>query len=611
MRGTLHWDVLGLYARRPRRAAGRRARAARVDSVGRRLVGASTSASSTAPAGSSQNPVHYRDARRAAAVDGVLATRARARALRAHRHPDACRSTRSSSSPRWRPRATRRWRRRDAAADPRPRSLLALRERARPSSRTRRRRSASTPRAAAGRPTSSSGSTCRRGSSPRSSTRHGARPLAPSVAEETRLGGARVVAVATHDTGSAVAAHAAPASPAPPSSASAPGRSSASRSTEPLIGDATFAANLTNEGGVGGTFRAAAQRHRALAAARVPARLGRARAASYSFDELVALARDCAAAAVARRPERPVVRRARATCRRAIADVLRATGQPEPADAGAVARCILESLALKHARDDRPARRGHRRARSTELHVVGGGARNELLCRWTAERRRAARCSPGPAEATLVGNLLVQAIALGELGSLAEAREVVRRSFAPTTLRARADCRLARGARALRRARRAAGAGGARVSEAGRRPRRHPRARATAGTTPPRRASTPLDGARLPLEPARRRPRAREPGRRQHVGEGDARRPRRPRGARALGEGLGHRPRDDHRRRLRRRSASTSCCRCASGTRWTTRRWSTTCSAAPLGPTSRGRRSRRCCTRSCRRRTSTTRTPTP
>ena len=57
--------------------------------------------------------------------------------------------------------------------------------------------------------------------------------------------------------------------------------------------------------------------------------------------------------------------------------------------------------------------------------------RNEPLCRWTA----AAAALPvlaGPEEATVIGNLLVQAIALGEIGSVSEARDVVRASFAPT-----------------------------------------------------------------------------------------------------------------------------------------------------------------------------------
>src|SRR5207248_8749710 len=52
-----------------------------------------------------------------------------------------------------------------------------------------------------------------------------------------------------------------------------------------------------------------------------------------------------------------------------------------------------------------------------EIHVVGGGANNELLCRWTAEAAGRSVLA-GPAEATLFGNLLVQAMALGEISSL-------------------------------------------------------------------------------------------------------------------------------------------------------------------------------------------------
>jgi rhamnulokinase len=114
-----------------------------------------------------------------------------------------------------------------------------------------------------------------------------------------------------------------------------------------------------------------------------------------------------------------------------IAGYCDSTAQPRPEDEGAVVRCILESLALKHAEtvDVLAAVTGRE---LTELHVGGGGANNDLLCEWTA----AAAGRPviaGPVEATLVGNLLVQATALGELSSLADAREVVRRSFALTT----------------------------------------------------------------------------------------------------------------------------------------------------------------------------------
>ena len=63
--------------------------------------------------------------------------------------------------------------------------------------------------------------------------------------------------------------------------------------------------------------------------------------------------------------------------------------------------------------------------------VVGGGARNEQLCRWTAQASGLPVLA-GPEEATLVGNLLVQAMALGELESLEDVRAVVRASFVPT-----------------------------------------------------------------------------------------------------------------------------------------------------------------------------------
>ena len=95
------------------------------------------------------------------------------------------------------------------------------------------------------------------------------------------------------------------------------------------------------------------------------------------------------------------------------------------------------------------------------------------------------------------------------------------------------------------------------MSEIDRRPSRHRALPPTSGT---RAAAAGLEHARrarLPLEPARGRPRARQPGRRQHVGKGHRRRPRGPRDARPLGQGLGHRPGDDHAARASRLSAWT------------------------------------------------------
>jgi rhamnulokinase len=62
------------------------------------------------------------------------------------------------------------------------------------------------------------------------------------------------------------------------------------------------------------------------------------------------------------------------------------------------------------------------------IHVVGGGSQNALLCQLTADACNRPVLA-GPVEATAIGNLLVQAIGLGVLDTLADAREVVRRSF--------------------------------------------------------------------------------------------------------------------------------------------------------------------------------------
>jgi rhamnulokinase len=62
------------------------------------------------------------------------------------------------------------------------------------------------------------------------------------------------------------------------------------------------------------------------------------------------------------------------------------------------------------------------------IHIVGGGCQNELLCQLTADACNRLVLA-GPVEATAIGNIIVQAIGLGLLGSLAEGREVVRRSF--------------------------------------------------------------------------------------------------------------------------------------------------------------------------------------
>jgi rhamnulokinase len=66
------------------------------------------------------------------------------------------------------------------------------------------------------------------------------------------------------------------------------------------------------------------------------------------------------------------------------------------------------------------------------IHIVGGGCQNQLLCQLAADATQRVVLA-GPVEATAAGNVLMQAISGGQIGSLAEGREVVRRSFEVTT----------------------------------------------------------------------------------------------------------------------------------------------------------------------------------
>jgi rhamnulokinase len=112
----------------------------------------------------------------------------------------------------------------------------------------------------------------------------------------------------------------------------------------------------------------------------------------------------------------------------AIRDYCRRTLQTVPADEGAVIRCALESLAVRY-RLVLGWLEQLVGGRIETIHIVGGGARNRQLCQATADACHRVVLA-GPVEATAIGNLLVQAIARGDLGSIVEARQVVRASFA-------------------------------------------------------------------------------------------------------------------------------------------------------------------------------------
>jgi rhamnulokinase len=110
-----------------------------------------------------------------------------------------------------------------------------------------------------------------------------------------------------------------------------------------------------------------------------------------------------------------------------IAEFCGETNQSPPANHGAFMRCIYESLALYYRVVLRRIERLTGKKIET-LHVVGGGSKDATLNQFTANALKIPALA-GPTECTATGNILIQAIALGHLPSLAAAREIVRNSF--------------------------------------------------------------------------------------------------------------------------------------------------------------------------------------
>jgi rhamnulokinase len=110
-----------------------------------------------------------------------------------------------------------------------------------------------------------------------------------------------------------------------------------------------------------------------------------------------------------------------------IAEFCKRTGQSVPEDQGAISRCILESLALKYRFVFERLEKimGKKLDR---IHTIGGGSRNKLLNQFTAEAT-GLNVIAGPAEATAIGNIMMQLIAMQELDDLASSRAVLETSF--------------------------------------------------------------------------------------------------------------------------------------------------------------------------------------
>ncbi len=109
----------------------------------------------------------------------------------------------------------------------------------------------------------------------------------------------------------------------------------------------------------------------------------------------------------------------------------RETGQSVPNDVTQVFMCIMKGLALQYVKSIRSLVMLTNMPVS-EIHIVGGGSRNAYLCKLTAQLSGIAVVA-GPHEASVVGNAIVQLIALGEIGGIKEASQVMRQSFETST----------------------------------------------------------------------------------------------------------------------------------------------------------------------------------
>jgi rhamnulokinase len=250
--------------------------------------------------------------------------------------------------------------------------------------------------------------------------------LATPVRDETGLRRPLpLLAVASHDTASAVVA--VPAAGERFAYVSSGTWSLVGVEVErPVPSEAALAAGFTNERGLDGTTRLL----RNVMGLWLLSESRRAAERRQRLDDLLAAA---AAAPALRSLIDPDDDRflAPGDMPARIAAACRERGEPEPRSPGENARCILDSLALAYRRS---VRRAGQLAgfQPEQIHVVGGGSHNRLLCQLTADAC-ALPVVAGPDEAAAMGNALVQARTLGVIeGGLPDLRRIVARSVTTT-----------------------------------------------------------------------------------------------------------------------------------------------------------------------------------
>ena len=248
--------------------------------------------------------------------------------------------------------------------------------------------------------------------------------LLPTVSDDTGLGEIPVTVPGSHDTASAVAA-------VPAQTENWAYISSGTWSLmgieapDPIISDQILSLNFTNEGGVADTIRFL-KNVMGLWLLQECRRTWARRGREMSYDQLMQLAADAAPFKTLVEPDDETFLSAGNMPSRII-EYCKRTEQTPPRDEGEIVRCILESLALKYrwVAEKLGLVSG---SPIDVIHIVGGGAKNRLLCQFAANAAGVPVVA-GPTEATAIGNIMVQAISAGLIDSISDARAIIRRSF--------------------------------------------------------------------------------------------------------------------------------------------------------------------------------------
>ena len=251
-------------------------------------------------------------------------------------------------------------------------------------------------------------------------------PLLAEVAAETGLRDVQVVATCSHDTGAAVAA--VPAENKDDWAYLSSGTWSllGMELPAPLISEKIREHNFTNEAGCAGTTRFLKN----IVGLWILQESRREWARQGLELDYAALTREAQGAEAFRsliNPRADRFMKPGDMPQKIVAYCLE-TSQTAPQTPGQFARCILESLALLYRVTLEEMEQLTGRT-VTRLHIVGGGSQNALLNQFAANAT-GRHVVAGPAEATAIGNVLIQAIALGHVDSLPALRKIVRDSFA-------------------------------------------------------------------------------------------------------------------------------------------------------------------------------------